>query len=454
MIESFNPLLLIGVMGAMLLIGVLCRAYIPLFRKYLVPASMIGGLLGFVVVSFGWFGLKPEMFKLFSFHLFNASFIALGLTGGGENSKGSSGGKTVLRGALWLGLATGALLCLQGIIGGGTAALVNWVTGSENYDGLGMLVAHGFVQGPGQALAIGGAWESNFNIPDAQTIALTFSAIGFLIAFFIGVPLANWGVKNGHTAFPVKALEKDFMTGIKLKTSNDYIGRETVHSANLDSFSLHLALIALVYMLNYGVCWLLQLAFAGTPLAGLTYGFFFVWGLFTAMIVRKIINVAGFGHLIDDAQMKHFTGIFVDFLMVATMMAISIGIVMKYIVLIASVIVVCTIFTMVYTLYLGRRIGQFDLERMLVLFGSGTGTIPSGLVLLRIADPAFKTTVALESGVCQLILVFAITHIIMIAGILPGSFTIIQGMGIWAATSAVLLVMLKIFKVWKKEKSF
>lgn len=102
----------------------------------------------------------------------------------------------------------------------------------------------------------------------------------------------------------------------------------------------------------------------------------------------------------------------------------------------------------------GRRVGRFDLERMLVLFGSGTGTIPSGLVLLRIVDPEFKTTAAIESGTAQLVMVFAMTHIILIAGILPKSFTIIQTMGIWGATALVALVLLKVLKVWKTEKSF
>ncbi len=454
MIESFNPLLLIGMMGVMLLLGIVCRAYIPFFQKFLVPASIIGGMLGFVIVSLGWFGLKPEMFKLFAFHLFNASFIALGLCGSGENSKETSRSRVIFKGALWLGLISTVLLCLQGILGGGVAYVGNVLSGSEHYTGLGMLLAHGFLQGPGQALAIGGAWQTSFNIPDAQTIALTYSAAGFLIASFIGVPLANWGARKGVAAHPVDTLQKDFLMGLKPKDSSDLIGRETMHPSNIGTFSLYLAIIVVTYLINYGVCKVLSLVFAGTPLGALVFGFFFVWGLFTAMIVRKIINVTGHGYLIDDALMRQFTGIFVDFLMIATMMAISLTIVMNYIALIASVVIICGLFTFFFVLYFGRRIGQYDLERMLILFGSGTGTIPSGLVLLRIVDPEFSTTVAIESGVAQLVMVFATTHIIVIAGILPGSFTITQAFGIWAATAVVCLILLKAFKVWNREKSF
>jgi len=454
MMASFNPLLLIGVMGAMLIIGLLCRAYIPFFQKFLVPASIIGGLIGFIIVSFGWFGLKPEMFKLFAFHLFNASFIAMGLTGNGEKDEGSSKGKTILKGSLWLGIISTVLLTTQGILGGGVAYLLNLITGSNNYPGLGMLLAHGFLQGPGQAMAIGGAWQSKFGIPDAQTIALTYSAVGFLIASFVGVPLANWGIRRGYATHPVDTLKKDFRAGLKTKESRDMIGRETMHPSNVGTLSIHLAVIALAYLANYGVCLILSKVAAGTPLGQLAFGFFFVWGLFTAMIIRKIINVSDHSHLIDDAIMRQITSIFVDFLMIATIMAISIAIVMQYLALIVSVVIVCTTFTFFFVVYFGRRIGKFDLERMLVLFGSGTGTIPSGLVLLRIVDPEFKTTAAIEGGTAQLVMVFAMTHIILIAGVLPQSFTIIQAMGIWGATALVGLVLLKVFKVWKKEKSF
>jgi len=454
MMESFNPLLLFGAMGGILIVGLLCRAYIPIFQKFLVPASVIGGILGFIIVSFGWFGLKAEMFKMFAFHLFNASFIAMGLTGGDGNSAGASRRKTILKGSLWLGLASTILLCVQGILGGGIVYLINLVTGSESYPGLGMLVGHGFLQGPGQAMAIGGAWQSEFGIPDAQTIALTFSAFGFLIASFVGVPLANWGIRKGYATHKVDALRKDFLTGIKAKDEKDMIGRETVHSSNAGTFTLHLALIAVTYLASYGVCSVLIKVIGGTPIGQLVYGFFFIWGLFTAMIVREIIDVTGHGYLIDNSQMKQFTSIFVDFLMVATMMAISVEVVMNYIVIIVSAVLVCALFTLLFVLYFGRRIGQFDLERMLVLFGSGTGTIPSGLVLLRIVDPGFKTTAAVESGTAQLVLTVTMMHLITIAGILPKSFTVIQAMGIWGITALVSLILMKVLRVWNTEKSF
>ena len=52
--SDFENLILFGLLSLMLLIGTWLRARIKLFQDYLVPASIIGGLIGFALVSTGW----------------------------------------------------------------------------------------------------------------------------------------------------------------------------------------------------------------------------------------------------------------------------------------------------------------------------------------------------------------------------------------------------------------
>lgn len=52
--SGFENLILFGLLSLMLLIGTLLRAKVKLFQDYLVPASIIGGLIGFAIVSTGW----------------------------------------------------------------------------------------------------------------------------------------------------------------------------------------------------------------------------------------------------------------------------------------------------------------------------------------------------------------------------------------------------------------
>ena len=51
--SGFENLILFGLLSLMLLIGTLLRAKVKLFQDYLVPTSIIGGLIGFAIVSTG-----------------------------------------------------------------------------------------------------------------------------------------------------------------------------------------------------------------------------------------------------------------------------------------------------------------------------------------------------------------------------------------------------------------
>ena len=43
-------------LGIMLMLGVFLRAKVRFFQRILFPASIIGGLIGFVLVNAGWLG--------------------------------------------------------------------------------------------------------------------------------------------------------------------------------------------------------------------------------------------------------------------------------------------------------------------------------------------------------------------------------------------------------------
>jgi ESS family glutamate:Na+ symporter len=212
--QSFMPLLIaFAWMSGMLLIGTFFRAKIKLFQKFLFPSCLIGGVFGFIFMSMGWIEIHHETFMLIAFHLFSLGFVSIGLTGG----NGKEVGKTIFKGSLWMALAWTASLSIQSITGAGIIFGLNQFF-DPIFEGLGFLVGHGYTQGPGQTLAIASVWQKSFHVPDVVTIGLTFAAIGFFVAAFIGVPLANWGVRKGFATNTPEDLPDDFITGI-LSTS-------------------------------------------------------------------------------------------------------------------------------------------------------------------------------------------------------------------------------------------
>jgi ESS family glutamate:Na+ symporter len=103
--------------------------------------------------------------------------------------------------------------------------------------------------------------------------------------------------------------------------------------------------------------------------------------------------------------------------------------------------------------YLGKRLGEYNLERTAAVYGAVTGTVSCGLLLLRISDPDFKTPVAIEIAVMN---VFSIVPI--------GGCLLLVNAPVWwhwgvGTTSLVFmgvmaagLALIRVLKFWKPPK--
>jgi len=446
--NSFMPLLVgLGWLSLMLLAGVLLRAKVGVLQRYLFPASLIGGVIGFIVINAGWTSLDHSIFTLMAYHLFNIGFISIGLTG--TESKQSTP-KTIFRGSLWFAIIFIFSICLQGMIGIGVLGVFNQFM-KPIYVGLGTLVGTGFAQGPGQVVALAATWESSYQIPNAVSIGLTFSAFGFFVAALVGVPLANWGVRKGLTANTSKELSRDVSVGLFAAGQGTEAGKQTTHPANVDTFAFQLALVFGIYLLTYLEC---RFLFSVYPkvLQAMTFGFAFFYGLINALIVRLIMKKLKIAHLINNAVQRRITGTSVDFMIVSTLMAVQLTVVLTYFLPILTISVVVTAVTFGYILYLGRRTGAdaYAFERMLTMFGTMTGTVASGLLLLRIVDPDLESPVPTELGIFGMMGLFLGLHVAFVSYPQPelgvGKWLIVAGI-----TAAVLLVLLKVLGYWKKR---
>ena len=85
-----------------------------------------------------------------------------------------------------------------------------------------------------------------------------------------------------------------------------------------------------------------------------------------------------------------------DYLLVATVVAIQFEIVGQYLVPIGLIAVVNGIVATLLVVWFGRRRAAFSLERTAAIYGTVTGTVSCGLLLLRTSDPDFPTPVAFE----------------------------------------------------------
>lgn len=446
---QFEPLLIFGWMSTMLLIGVLLRARIRFFQTYLIPSCLIGGVLGLVLKTGGLARFPSESWETFAYHLFNLSFISVGLTAGRDDAGQAGGSKGYLKGSLWMCLTMTSSFGLQAALGGALVILFG-LMGTELFPTFGFLVPMGFEEGPGQALSFGKVWEGA-GFQHGATIGLTFAAVGFLFSFFVGVPLANWGLRKGLASREGGRLPPEFIKGIYGRESGRVpAGKLTTHSANIDTLAFHVALIGLAYALTYLFTRMLAKIVAGfaPDVAAMLWGFFFFFGLTIAYMVKMAVQKCGAGHLLDSDVQRRITGWSVDYLIVATIMAIQLVVVWNFIVPITAMALSCGIATTLLTIYLGKRLWSYNLERMVAIYGVVTGTVSSGLLLLRIVDPEFKTPVAVEVGIMNLFMV----PVVLGSGILVNA-PLWWGWSVWltvlvfAGLMAAALVLLKTLKM-------
>ena len=252
----FESMLIFGFLSTMLLIGIFLRTKTKIFQNFLIPSCLLGGILGLVFISTGIIKVEASNLETFAYHFFNISFISVGLSHSNENEK-TIRGKDYVRGSLWMAITQSISFSLQAVIGGLVVILFG-VFGYKLFPTFGFLVSLGFEEGPGQALSFGKVWEG-FGFEHAATIGLTFAAIGFLFSFFVGVPIANWGIRKGHCTLTPSSLPKHFLKGIIPKDKEkESAGKLTMHSGNIETLAFHAALIGFVYILTYAFTLSLQ----------------------------------------------------------------------------------------------------------------------------------------------------------------------------------------------------
>ena len=427
MAETFPGVIAFAFMVSMILLGTVLRARIPWVQTALIPASLFGGLIGFTLVSMDMaLGLTSADFVAFAFHFFTLSFMSLVLTG----TEVTDQTRSVQPGGLWLSIGWVMSLVLQALVGLAVLMTYNAATGGQLSNYLGLLVTHGFTQGPGQALAMGSIWQNEFDVGNAINFGLIYASLGFVISFIIGVPAARYAIRHGLNQNTAARLTEEFLKGLHQPDARPEAGRQVTHSANVDSLVFHLSILGVAYVLTNEYLLAIQGLVTGFTVMGLplhllfSHNLFFIHGLIICLILRAIIDKLGYGHYIDNETQKRITGSSVDLMMVGTLMSIQFALLAEYIVPIMLVCVAVAVTTAILCFSFGRMLNSLPVERAITLFGCCTGSTGSGLLLLRILDPDLSTSVARDLAYFNVAILFFSLHILMFMAPLLPTFSI------------------------------
>lgn len=389
-----------GIIAAALLLGTLLRSRISFLRRLLVPASIIGGLIMLFFYNYAApaLGMNAAFLGDLVYHLLNLSFIAMMLrVPEGNEKRGKEGRQTLGENTVGI-LAQYGLQCLFGLL---ITALLIITIAPNLFPAFGFTLPLGFELGPGQAYSVSIVWEP-MGFTGASSVGLTMAAIGFIIGSIGGVILINIGIRKGwvdkKTAEEIR--NRGYGTGFLTRKNQTVGAKLTTDGEAVDSFTYHLALVLFTYLISWGLLTLIGwlLAFIGPmgeELATSLWGVNFVFSTLCALLVKKIMQISKIDYTIDNSTCTRISGLATDMTVAASLGAISLTAISGYLVpvlvlTLTGILITCFILPW----YSSRLYHDHQFFRMLLLYGTATGTLPTGLSLLRVVDPDFETSVA------------------------------------------------------------
>jgi ESS family glutamate:Na+ symporter len=265
----------------------------------------------------------------------------------------------------------------------------------------------GFEGGHGTA----GGMADTFNdlgFPEMKDYALASATGGIMGAIIVGMGLVNWAVRKGYVAKKSKpAIDADDFSGIIPHEHRPYAGKMSVSSDVIGSLSLHLvfvgAAILLGWLMKQGLLQLAQFlpgkgaqVFASFPLFPLC--------MLGGVIVQWLADRFDPHEHMDEGLMLRIQNSALDFLVVAAIATIRIDVIasnwLPLVILIVAGIgwnVLCL------TVFARRAFKDAWFERGIAEMGQSMGVTATGLLLLRVVDPDYETEAAEAFAAKQLL---------------------------------------------------
>jgi len=446
----WDPIIDFTILSILLLIATLIRAKFKSIQKLLIPNALLAGFIGLIIQLLfeKYFGIKiigTELGEVYIYHLLNIAFAAIALT------TPVSLRSTKIKAATSTGIYMTFIFCLQCLIGFGIVLIFINTIFPDLSPNFGFMMGLGYATGPGQAASIGRGFEA-LGFENGASVGLIFGTLGYFFSCVFGMLLIHWGVKKGMASF-VNKNDISGVSGILNRKKQESAGRLTTYSEAIDTLTLQLALCGLIYLLAYGLVKVATLLLEEFNLSGVLWGAVFFIVAIIGIIVRFAMDRLKIGYIVDSGLQNRISGVCVDYLVTAAIMTIPIAVVKEYWIPLLVIGTLGGIVTLFITIWLAPRIwDDYQFERMVFCYGTLTGSAGTGMALLRVVDPFFKSHAefhyALGMGLCLLLVIPLVFIIILLIG---KNYLILI---ILLVYTCLLFFMWKLFKIWRPVKPY
>ena len=389
----WNAMLQLGYIAAVILIANFLRRNIEFIRKSMIPVAVLGGFILLIAKEIGIVKIDDIFMSILTYHGIALGFIAMSLRIPDKKNEGDEGK---------VGLRSGAVIVSSYMVQGVTGLVITiglaLTVKPDMFRAAGLLLPMGFGQGPGQANNVGSTYQS-LGFAGGHSFGLAIAAAGYIVACVIGVIILN--------VLRSKGLIKVSDAPVKRRLSEDYFesDEDARVSESIDKLSIQLAMILVVYLITYAVTRGLTSGIASineglaSTVNALLWGFNFIIGSALAILLRTTLEqlkVKGLRRPYQDNYLlNRLSGLFFDIMIVAGIASIDIedirGLFLPFILLVAA----GTVITWFHLKWVCKAVySDYYYEGLISMYGMMTGTISSGVLLLRELDSELETPAA------------------------------------------------------------
>ena len=389
----WNVVIQLGIIAGSILVANFLRSRVKFIRKSMMPIAVIAGFLLLIFKYIGIVSIDTNIMEILVYHGIALGFIAMSL----RTTKKENKGKLT-------GLRSGAIIVGSYLVQGVSGLIITITLGytllPKLFKASGLLLPMGFGQGPGQANNVGTSYEA-LGFAGGRSFGLAIAAAGYLCACIVGVIMLNILARKGKFTSEERHLTSDDLSVGFFQDKN-----EIPVSDSIDKLSIQLALVLIVYLVAYLVTWGVTSGISAISegLAGtvntLLWGFNFIIGSAIAILLRVLLEKANKKKIVrrqyqNNYLLNRISGFFFDIMIVAGIASINLedlsGLWVPFILLCIAGAVLTWVFL---SIVCKKAYKDYYYEGLISMYGMLTGTISSGILLLREIDPDFETPAA------------------------------------------------------------
>ncbi len=400
-----TAVIIFAMLSVLLVAGKILRVQIPLLQKLYLPSSIVGGLLGLLLISCFREHVPDELtdeMRMMPGFLINVIFATLFLGGGVPKIKNLAVSVlpqlTLAQIVVW-----GQYVVGVGLAGFLLVPAFKVSPAFGNLLELGFEGGHGTVGGMAEAFKAHG-WE------DGIALGYTVATVGMVCGIALGMCLVNWAYARGYikTVRPFGKRSLSERRGIHPRDARPSAGRQTVLPDSVDSLAWHIAIVGLAVLIGFGIlqgCKAAEVALFPTAKTRLFLGFpMFPLCMVGGALLQIAAHVAKVDLLVDRDQMMRISGAALDYLALSAVATIQLSVVMANWMPLTVMVVAGIAWTVFAVMFFSPRLfREAWFERGIAEFGQATGVTATGLLLLRTVDPDSKTIAAASFAGKQLL---------------------------------------------------